>query len=112
MYAEAALNGGGNMDTGLEYINLIRKRAGVSLWDASSYTADNLLDERCRELYWEMTRRSDLIRFNKFTGPNQAIWSWKGNSLEGNAIADRYNLMPIPANVLSAQSDFQQNAGY
>lgn len=112
MYAEAALNGGGNMDTGLEYINLIRKRAGVSLWDSSSYTADNLLDERCRELYWEMTRRSDLIRFNKFTGPNQAIWSWKGNSLDGNAIADRYNLMPIPANVLSAQSDFQQNAGY
>lgn len=112
MYSEAALNGGGDMVKGLEYVNLIRSRAGVSEWDSGSYTPENLLDERCRELYWEMTRRSDLVRFGKFTGTNQLIWSWKGNDLNGNAIANRYDIMPIPANVLASQPDFEQNTGY
>ncbi len=112
MYAEAALNGGADKQKGLDYVNLIRQRAGVMQWDMASYTADNLLDERCRELYWEMTRRSDLVRFGKFTGPNQMLWSWKGNELGGNEISSRYDVMPIPANVRASQPDFEQNPGY
>lgn len=88
MYAECALRGapGTNATTGLQYANLIRERAGVGTWQPGDFTLDNLLDERCRELYWELTRRSDLIRFGKFTGPNQALWAWKGNTLDGNQI--------------------------
>ena len=114
MYAECAARGAQGADQGkaLTYANYVRGRAGVSTWSPSDLTLDNLLDERCRELYWELTRRSDLIRFGKFTGPNQALWSWKGNALEGNSIDDRYNLMPIPVNVIAASPSFKQNPGY
>ena len=112
MYAECALNGGADKAKGLTYVNYVRGRAGVQLWSDADLTADNILDERCRELYWELTRRSDLIRFGKYTGSKQAIWSWKGNDVNGNEIADRYNLMPIPANVLAASPSFKQNKGY
>lgn len=112
MYAECALNGGADKTTGLKYANLVRGRAGVVNWSMGEFTADNLLAERCRELYWELTRRSDLVRFGKFTGPNQLVWSWKGNDVNGNNIPERYNLMPIPVNVIAASPDFKQNPGY
>ncbi len=112
MYAECAINGGADKSKALIYANYVRGRAGVSTWAPEDLTADNLLDERCRELYWELTRRSDLVRFGKFTGPSQALWSWKGNDVNGNMIADRYDVMPIPANILSASPSFKQNPGY
>ena len=34
--------------------------------NVSSWTLDNILEERGREFTWEMIRRRDLIRFNKF----------------------------------------------
>lgn len=112
MYAECAVNGGADKAKGLDYANYVRGRAGVTLWTAGDLTADNILDERCRELYWELTRRSDLVRFGKFTGPDQIVWSWKGNDVNGNNIADRYDVMPIPANILAASPSFKQNKGY
>ena len=46
------------------------------LEESSELTLDFLLDERARELYMENWRRSDLIRFGKYTkGYN---WDWKG----------------------------------
>ncbi len=59
-----------------------------------------------------MTRRTDLIRFGKYVGPAQAVWSWKGNAPGGSSINDRYALMPIPTNILAAQPDFKQNPGF
>ncbi len=112
MYAECAMNGGADKTLGLKYANYVRGRAGVGLWAAADLTPQNLLDERCRELYWELTRRSDLVRFGVYTGGNQYKWAWKGNDLEGNNIEDRYNLMPIPVNVIAASPDFKQNKGY
>lgn len=112
MYAECAMNGGADKTRGLKYANYVRGRAGVSLWDAQDLTPQNLLDERCRELYWELTRRSDLVRFGVFTGANQYKWAWKGNDLAGNNIDERYNVMPIPVNVIAASPEFTQNKGY
>ena len=96
----------------LKYMNYVRNRAKIE-----PYTSINQIDlpevinERGRELYWEMTRRSDLIRFDMYTG-NSYLWSWKGNVLEGTGIADRYKLMPIPTNIIAAQPSFNQNPGW
>lgn len=126
MYAECNIVGKvGDAAKALEYVNYVRGRAGnvarangkvaPALWTADDMTADNLLDERSRELYWENTRRTDLVRFNKFTGGNY-VWSFKGasstNDGAGKSIPDYMNLFPIPTNVIAAQPEFNQNPGY
>lgn len=116
MYAEAVLRGGsgGDMATAVTYINKIRERAyGDNSGDitASDLTLDFILNERGRELYWEATRRTDLIRFDKFTGGNY-IWPWKGGVKEGIATDSKYNLYPIPSSDLTANPNLKQNPGY
>ncbi|MDE6126786.1 MAG: RagB/SusD family nutrient uptake outer membrane protein, partial [Muribaculaceae bacterium] len=114
-YTESYIMGGGqaaDMQKAIDYVNLVRGRSDNKAWGNGDLTADNILDERCREMYWELTRRSDLVRHHKFTGPNQAMWAWKGNTLTGTRISDRYDLMPIPSNTLAAQPYFRQNPGY
>ena len=112
MYAECYIVGKvGEATKARNYVNYVRNRAGVSEWTAADMTADNILDERAREMYWENTRRSDLIRHGKFTGTNY-VWSWKGNTLEGGSIPEYMNLFPIPSNVIAAQPEFNQNPGY
>lgn len=113
MYAESyAMGKTGDASKAVEYINYVRNRAGLGNWGPGELTPDNVLNERCRELYWELTRRSDLVRHNKFAGPGQDVWSWKNGVAEGNNISERYNIMPIPTNIIAAQPDFKQNAGY
>lgn len=112
MRAECFLHGQGDRSEALEGVNYLRGRAGVSLWTGSDLTADNLLDERSRELYFECTRRSDLIRFGKYVGANQMMWAWKGNAIAGSSIQEFRKLMPIPANILAAQPSLVQNPGY
>ncbi|MEG1539087.1 MAG: RagB/SusD family nutrient uptake outer membrane protein [Muribaculaceae bacterium] len=112
MYAEANIVGhAGSANDALTYVNYVRKRAKAAAWNATDMTADNILDERCRELYWENVRRTDLVRFNKFTGTTY-LWNWKGNVMHGTSIAAHRNLFPIPANVIAAQPEFKQNPGY
>ncbi|NOU18925.1 MAG: RagB/SusD family nutrient uptake outer membrane protein [Bacteroidales bacterium] len=116
MYAEAVLRGGtgGNAGTALTYVNQIRQRAyGNATGDINSgqLTLDFILDERGRELYWECHRRTDLIRFGKFTGGSY-LWEWKGNSQAGTATPAFRDLYPIPANDLVANPNLKQNDGY
>ncbi len=112
MYAESNIVGGaGNSATALTYVNYVRNRANAGAWTAADMTADNILDERCRELYWENVRRTDLIRFGKFTG-GKYIWNWKGNTNPGKSIEAYRDLFPIPSNVIAVQPDFKQNPGY
>lgn len=118
MYAECYLNDAkvnGQAITGTEaanYVNYVRQRAGQGQITVSQLTKDFILNERSRELYWELTRRSDLIRFGKFAGNGQEIWAWKGDVVEGTGISERYNLMPIPTNIMAAQPYFKQNPGW
>ena len=111
MYAEATLRGGsgGTTTQALSYVNALRTRAGAST--VSSISTDFILDERGRELAWEFTRRTDLIRYGKFTTASY-LWPWKGGVKDGKAVEDYRNLYPIPAKEIIQNSNLVQNPGY
>lgn len=113
MYAEATLRGGnGNSGTALGYINNLRERAyGNTSGNVASLSLGFILDERARELSWELTRRTDLIRFDKFT-TGAYLWPWKGGVQEGKAVESFRNLFPIPAKDIIANPNLIQNPGY
>lgn len=107
MAAEAQLRGGAGLspEEALDLVNAVRLRAykddpagKISLNDL---TLDFILDERARELYLESVRRTDLVRFGKFTNDSY-LWQWKGGVLDGRAVNDRYNIYPIPDTDLTA----------
>ena len=112
MYAECVLRGGGgSASTALDYVNAIRERANAPVITQGALTLDFILDERARELNLEGHRRTDLIRFGKFTGSSY-IWPWKGGAQNGTSIPSTYNLFPIPQNALQANPNLTQNPGY
>jgi hypothetical protein len=114
IYAEAVLRGGsgGNGTTALNYFNALRQRAyGNTNGNKTSITLDDILDERARELYWEGKRRTDLIRFERFT-TSAYLWPWKGGTAEGRAVELFRNLYPIPAPELNSNPKLKQNPGY
>ena len=115
MYAEAHLRGGGgNRAQALAYVNALRQRAygntNGNITD-SQLTLDFILDERGRELLWEGHRRTDLVRFGRFTGGSY-VWAWKGGVAAGRTTEDFRRLYPIPASELVANPNLKQNAGY
>lgn len=115
MYAEAVLRGGtgGSMATAINYVNLIRRRAfGSTAGDVTSIDLNFILDERGRELMFELHRRTDLVRFGRFAGPNAYVWPWKGSVAAGVAVDARFNLFPLPAADLAANPNLTQNPGY
>ena len=66
--------------------------------------------ERQRELASELVRRTDLIRFGKYTkGYN---WDWKNGERLGTDVDDHYQLFPIPQTEFSNNPQLKQNAGY
>jgi hypothetical protein len=108
MVAEAKMRTGDNAGA-LKMVNDLRTARGgsplvtMSLVDPNNVDNPNtLLAERGRELYWEMVRRTDLIRFGVFTKP----WGLKPND-------DPKNLVyPVPAQALAANPNLKQNTGY
>ena len=116
MYAEAVVRGGagGDLSTAVGYVNAIRERAyGAASGniDAAGLTLDFLLDERARELVWECHRRTDLVRFGKFSN-TQYLWPWKGGVAEGISTDSKFDVFPIPASDMGANPNLTQNAGY
>lgn len=124
MNVEAQIRKDGSANSqSLGYINLIRNRANatpITSLPPSGYTSHVLgtsdalcyvLDERARELNFEGHRRSDLIRYNAFSGSNY-IWPWKGGVVGGTSIPNTYKLFPIPATALDANPNLTQNPGY
>jgi hypothetical protein len=116
MYAEAVLRGGsgGSATDALAYVNAIRTRAynGTAGNIAQSdLNLDFILDERARELYWECTRRTDLVRFGKFTETTY-LWPWKGGVAAGKSTPAFRDVYPIPASDLGANPNLSQNPNY
>jgi len=118
-YAEAVLRGGtgGDQTTALQLVNDLRRRAysneaaSAATINANQLTLDFILDERGREFFFEAQRRTDLIRFGRFTGSSY-IWPWKGNVAAGRSVADTYKVYPIPSDDMGANQNLTQNPGY
>lgn len=98
--AEAILRGGTGSTSALDIVNDIRtSRGGATL---ASIDETGMLDERGREMYWEGTRRLDLIRFGQFN----VEWHEKTNTDPTRV------LFPIPSQALSSNPNLIQNDGY
>jgi len=110
--ADARINGGSTTATGAGYINALRQRANTVT--RSSYTIDQILDERSRELYFEGFRRTDLIRYGYFGGDksSQYLWDWKAGSQNGASFPAYRNIFAIPAEDINANPNLKQNTGY
>ena len=125
MAAEAILRGAsGSRSDALAYVNEVRERAYMSdkyaqpgiksnvsgdILDAN-LTLDFILAERQRELASELVRRTDLIRFGKFT--KNYNWDWKNAERLGSDVDDKYLLFPIPESERVNNPTLVQNTGY
>jgi len=110
-YAEAVARSGGNAGTAVGLINQIRTRAGAPLVTAAEFDTQFVMDERSRELYWEGTRRTDLIRDGKFT-TSTYLWPFKAGAALGKSTDEYRNIFPIPEDVLLVNPNLQQNPNY
>ena len=114
IYAEATLRGGtgGTTAQATTYINNLRQRAyGNNNGNVSGLTVNDILDERGRELYWEAFRRTDLVRYNRFTTATY-LWPWKGGVSTGTSVPAFRNIYPIPTSEVSANPNIVQNPNY
>lgn len=110
MKAEAMMRKNGNVanQDAVDLINSVRKRAfSEEDWKKAAYTVasltmDELCKERGREFAFEGTRRSDLVRFNKFV--TTEWWDKKASNKEA------YNIFPIPQKQLDANQNLKPNA--
>jgi hypothetical protein len=110
MVAEAKLRAATADNAGaLTLVNTLRaaRKAqplpSISLVNTNNiYDPNTLLTERGRELYWEMVRRTDLIRFGVYLKP----WQYKTSDDPKNLV------FPIPSQALAANPNLIQNTGY
>lgn len=109
MLAECAKRGGASEAAGLEAMNAVRTRAGLTAM--ANYDLQDVLDERGRELYHELCRRQDLIRFGQFT-TSDYLWAWKGGVKEGKAVDSKFNLYPLTSSDVNSNGNLVQNPGY
>jgi starch-binding outer membrane protein, SusD/RagB family len=108
MRAEAKLRKG-DAAGALSDVNTIRAARTASSIQApplANITLDLLLRERGFEFYWEMHRRTDLIRFGKYEGS----WTEKSNTDKNKRV------FPIPQTAIDGASNIpdylKQNPGY
>ena len=107
IYAEACMNIGGDASA---QVAALASRAKVSA--PTTITEEFLIAERARELMWEGHRRTDLVRYGKFTSKDFP-WPFKGGSFQGNVdLGDHMNIFPIPISELTTNLDLVQNPGY
>ena len=105
MKAEALLRAGkglGDIINDADFQRM-RTRVGLQPYTEGELTLDEIYDERGREFAWEMTRRRDMIRFDKyhlggygFAQPTEKYRKW----------------FPINSDVLATEPRWTQNPGY
>lgn len=108
MRAEARLRKGDPGTTALADVNLVRasRTATTPAKPLTAMSLDILFNERGFEFYWEMLRRTDMIRFGKYEG----TWTEKTNTDKQKRI------FPIPQTAIDGASNLPgylvQNPGY
>src|SRR5882672_5210224 len=90
-------------------LNLLRNRTDPVAPPLAAVSDSLILRERLFELFGEVKRRQDLVRFGKFTNRTDAPSGLVGGKA---ASADYYVLMPIPQSQISANPLLAQNPGY
>ena len=100
MKAEAMMRSGGDATA---MVNELRTLRGAT--PLGNVGEAQMLAERGRELYVEMWRRNDMIRFGQFTRD----WEFKDPASVGD---ETKNLYPIPINALLSNPNLVQNEGY
>jgi hypothetical protein len=83
------------------YLDPIRSRAGLGA--ATSYDLDAVKAERKKEMFYEATRRQDMIRWGIFNSPWECTWKSQINSVNSN-------LFPIPKKQTDANSNLNEPA--
>lgn len=114
IYIEAVKRGGsgGSEATALNYFNTLRERGyGNTNGNVAGVTLEDVFNERQRELYWEGFRRTDLVRFNRFTSASY-LWPWKAGIAGGAGVDAHFNIFPIPSTEIISNTKLQQNNGY
>lgn len=104
MKAEALWRQNPNDSEALRLVNMVRDRAGVD--DFNNLTAERLLAERGRELFYEIHRRTDLIRFAGDQGATEFNdpWKFKEQSESWRTV------FPIPRDQLEANDNLVQHS--
>jgi hypothetical protein len=108
MRAEAKLRKSNDAAAALADVNKVRlsRTANSPATALSSINLDLLLRERGFEFYWEMQRRTDLIRFEKY----EDSWTEKTDKNKNRRV------FPIPQTAIDGASNLtgylKQNAGY
>ncbi len=106
--AEALNELNGPTQEGIDLINEVRTRAGITSLSVGDFTQttlkDKILDERLHEFFFENKEREDLIRHDKLISTALA---------RGAAAKDYHVLFPIPQSELDANSNLNENnTGY
>ncbi len=112
MYAEAQAEQG-NFPVANEYINIVKKRAGlpaVSLTSVETFR-DAILDERRKEFIGEGQRWFDLVRMNKL---NDRVHKAKDSEYTAAipALSQNYQVFPIPQQERDVNPNLSQNTGF
>ena len=108
MRAEAKLRKSNDAASALTDVNTVRaaRSATTPPPPLTSMTLDILFRERGFELYWEMVRRTDMIRFGKY----EDAWTEKSNTDK------KKRIFPIPQTAIDGASNLpgylKQNDGY
>lgn len=104
-YEAAYRLGDGYANTLLADEDFMKIRTRVNMPAYSTLDLDELLDERGREFAWEMVRRRDLIRFNKYS---QGAWQFKKKAADNH-----WDWFPIPRKMIETSGGmWTQNSGY
>lgn len=100
--ATARKNANWNDGIALALVNQIRSTHG-GVDPFAALTETNFLAERGREMFFETTRRQDMIRFGKYNS------AFRFHPADADA---HVNIFPIPETVLNANKNLKQNPGY
>lgn len=101
LYAEALIEGGGNLATAKQQIDDIRVRAGLPILDASADLTQAMRQEKRIELALEPHRWFDITRWGI------------GSQIFGAAWNDRFNVFPFPQSEIERSNGLlEQNPGY